>query len=164
MATPVHQLPGVHNGVRTGLGGGAIGRGWSFWTGLGLGTGGGVVLAGGDAMVAVTSRGTDFRNRISMRRRCGSSRGAPSIASVSSEFTSCAPDSGKSLYSANNGLCRSTLTTDTALANPSPALSAGTRVAIFEVPLRTEGRRMRNSWHSELRLSAWASPRWRPRH
>ena len=36
-----------------------------------------------------------------MRRRCGTSSGNPEIASVSSVFTSCAPDNGINLYPAS---------------------------------------------------------------
>ena len=65
------------------------------------GLGGDVMIGAGPigagAILALASRGTDLRSRISMRRRCGMSPGVPSMASVSSVFTSCAPDKGISL-------------------------------------------------------------------
>src|SRR5260370_39713374 len=48
----------------------------------------GLATTGAGARFAVASLGTDLRNRISMRRRCGKSPGVPNIASVSSVFTS----------------------------------------------------------------------------
>ena len=67
--------------------------GFCLEAGLGLGS----KTTGDGSMLAVASWGTDLRRRISIRRRRGMSPCAPWMASVSSVFTSCAPDSGMSL-------------------------------------------------------------------
>lgn len=104
--------------------------------GVGAGTGG--------AMVAAASRALDFRSLISMRRRCGTLAGTPSIAKVSSVFMSCAPERGMILNVPSSLFCLRTLTTDTARANPKPALSAGmsfpTSVLLFKTESRSRSR------------------------
>src|SRR3984957_13598913 len=91
-------------------------------------------------IVDAASFGADLRKRISMRRRCGTSSGNPEIASVSSVFTNCAPDNGINLYPASKGLWRRTLTTATARASPSPALSTGIRLPMLGGFLRTDAK------------------------
>ena len=95
-------------------------------------------------IVDAASFGADLRKRISMRRRCWTLSGNPEIASVSSVFTSCAPDNGINLYPASNALWRKTLTTATARASPSPALSTGIRLPMLAVFLRTDADRDRD--------------------
>lgn len=89
------QLAGVTICRGTGLG--VIERGSGCWEGLATGRGFGITVTGGGGMLAVASRGTDLRRRISMRRRSGTFAGKLKMASVSSVLTSCAPDKGISL-------------------------------------------------------------------
>jgi hypothetical protein len=83
---------------------------------------------------------SDWRRRISMRRLSRISPGVPEMAKVPSVLTSYAPERGISLYPARVLLFSRTLTTETALARPSPALSAGIRLAMSPSLLST-GRR-----------------------
>src|SRR5258706_14887690 len=87
------QLAGIIYSLGAGLSAGVKESGGFLGAGRGLGS----TIAGAGAMLAVASRGTDFRRRISILRHCGSSPGAPRMASVSSVFTSCAPESGINL-------------------------------------------------------------------
>jgi hypothetical protein len=75
------------------MGAGAAGRGFTG-AAAARGVTSGARLRVGCAMLAVTSRALDLRSRISIRRRSGIFADIPSIASVSSVFTSCAPESG----------------------------------------------------------------------
>jgi len=106
-----------------------------------------VIRVVGSAVIA-TSCGVDLRSRISMRRLSRILAGTPDVAKVSPVLMSCAPERGSNLYFAREEFCRRTLTTDTALATPNPALSEGGTVAMLAEPFRTGTK-------SRSRFDAW---------
>ena len=109
--------PGEAGGAGTAGAAAAFGAGRLGGTCVGVGCPAGMAGA-----LTEVSCGVVFRSRISMRRRSWMSPGVPKTVSVSLVLISCAPESGSTFNPASSLLCRSTLTTETALLGLTLAL------------------------------------------